>query len=55
MILREIVEEVNQIPANQREQLKNDLNQIRQALQLGHIDAVYRIISDMEWTLDEME
>ena len=50
MILREIVETVNQI-----EKLKNDLIHIRQALELGHIDAVYRIISDMEWTLDEME
>jgi len=55
MILREIVEAVNQIPANQREQLKNDLNQIRQALQLGHIDAAYQIINEMELTLDQME
>jgi len=44
-----------EISETQREKLKNNLIQIRQALELGHIDAVYRIISDMEWTLDEME
>jgi len=55
MILREIVEAVNQIPANRRKELKNDLNQLRQALELGNIDAAYRIINDMEWTLEQMD
>jgi len=55
VILRQLVELVNR-----KEQLEDQLTQLKQVLHLAradaeYIDAAFRIVSDMEWTISQMQ